>query len=240
MSDILTVGQKRIFDMLPTASGCKDLKSNFIYTNQNYANLVGLKYKEDTIGRTDFDMPCDTVNCAQLFREQDKQVITQIQPMRILDIHPFAGGLWQAYLFSKSPLYDNNNNIAGTIFTGQNITNTSALEFGSLLAKIKVEGVKNDLLGQDSYMIGNRFGKIPLTSRESEVLFFVLRGKTAKTIAKILGVSPRTIEKYQRNLKFKFDTENLPALIDQAISLGYLNIIPDTLFTTQISCCLSD
>lgn len=238
--NIITSEQKRFFDMLPTASGCKDLNSNFIYSNQNYANIVGLKNKEDVIGRSDFDMPCDTTNCAEMFRGQDQQVITKLQPMRILDIHPFAGGEWRAYIFSKSPLYDTQNRVIGTIFLGQDITNSSTLELGALLSRMKIEGITNELLGQDSYMMGTKFSKIKLTNQESEVLFFILRGKTAKIIARTLNISSRTVEKYTNNLKYKFGVYNLHELIDQAISLGYLNTIPETLFTTQISYCLSE
>lgn len=237
---ILTFDQKKIIDMLPTASGCKDLNSKFLYANQNYADIIGLQKGEDTIGRTDFDMPCDTVNCAQMFRYQDSEVMVKLKPMRILDIHRFANNEWKVYVFSKSPFFDIDNNLAGTIFSGQDITNVSTLELASLLAKIKIEGVSNDLIGQDSYMFGNKFKDINLTDRESEVLFFLLRGKTAKLIAKTLNLSPRTVEKYSDNLKNKFVVSNLHELIDKAISLGYLNIIPETLFTTQISYCLSE
>lgn len=237
---IITVEQESLFDMLPTASGCKDLDSKFIYANQYYADIIGFKDKEDVIGRTDFDMPCDTVNCADMFRDQDHQVIVKLITMRILDIHPFAGGEWKAYVFSKSPLYDHEKKISGTIFSGQDVTNASTLELAALLTKIKVEGVTNDLLGQDSYMIGTKFGEIKLTNRESEVLFFILRGKTAKIIAKTLSISYRTVEKYFDSLKYKFCADNLCELVDKSISLGYLNIIPETLFTTQISFCLSN
>lgn len=237
--NIITSEQKSLFDMLPTASGCKDLNSNFIYANQHYADIIGFKDKGDVIGRTDFDMPCDTTNCAQMFREQDNQVIVKLETMRILDIHPFAGGEWKAYIFSKSPLYDIDQRASGTIFSGQDVTNASTLELGALLSKMKVEGVTNDLIGQDSYLVGNKFGNIQLTNREAEVLFFILRGKTAKIIARTLGLSPRTIEKYSDNLKYKFNAVNLHELIDKAISMGYLNTIPETLFTTQISYCLS-
>lgn len=53
---------KSFFDQMPGACGCKDLNSVFIYANQEYVNIIGLTHKEDIIGRTDFDMPCDTIN----------------------------------------------------------------------------------------------------------------------------------------------------------------------------------
>jgi hypothetical protein len=77
-------------------------------------------------------MPCGTVNCAEMFRKQDKTVIQTLQKMRILDIHPFAGAEWKAYIFTKIPLLENNQCV-GTIFHGIDITNTTSLELGALI-----------------------------------------------------------------------------------------------------------
>lgn len=230
---------KSFFDQIPGASGCKDLNSVFMYANQDYTNIVGLNHGQDIIGRTDFDMPCDTVNAASMFREQDKRVIHSLQKMRILDIHPFAGGIWRAYIFTKTPLMDGNQCI-GTIFHGADITNATTLEIGSLLARTKIEKVHNDLIGQDSYMLSQSFNNIKLTERQSEVLFYLLRGKTAKQIGRYLSLSDRTIHEHMDYLRCKFNAQNKHELIDLAISYGFLNMVPESLFRTQLSIELKD
>jgi PAS domain-containing protein len=63
---------------MPGAWGCKDINSVFIYANQTYADIIGIKNKEDIIGKTDFDMSCETVNVAELFQAQDKKVMTNL------------------------------------------------------------------------------------------------------------------------------------------------------------------
>lgn len=130
-----------LFDQMPGCWGCKDKDSVFMYANKEYAKIIGVKESRhlDIIGRTDFDMPCDTVNCAELFKKQDKTVIITEKRMRILDIHPFSGKEWKAYIFTKTPLYDNHKNITGTIFHGTDITNSSILELGSFLSKMTSE-----------------------------------------------------------------------------------------------------
>lgn len=231
---------KALFDQMPGAWGCKDENSVFMYANEEYGKIIGLGHHNDAIGLTDFDMPCDTINCAHLFREQDKQVIFSAQRMRILDIHPFAGHQWRAYIFTKTPLVDKTNNITGTIFHGVNITNSTMVELGSVLARISEHGNQNELLGQNSYMLGNKFDNIKLSDRQSEVLFYLLRGKTIKQIAILLNLSSRTTEDYLEQLKNKFNVSNRYELIDTAISLGYLNIIPERLFNKQLSLILSE
>ncbi|MBU2710805.1 helix-turn-helix transcriptional regulator [Zooshikella harenae] len=231
----------RFFDQLPGAWGCKDAESNFMYANEDYARLIGLNHHFDIIGRTDFDMPCETVNCAEQFRRQDQQVIGANKKLRILDIHPFAGGEWKAYIFTKTPLLDDNDYIMGTIFHGADITSASTVELGSLLGRIQMGAAQGDsLVSQSSYILDKSYGAVKLTERQSECLFYLIRGKTAKEIAQILGLSMRTIEIYINQLKTKFNAQSKADLIDQSISMGYLALIPERLFCQQLSITLRD
>jgi len=231
-----------LFEQMPGCWGCKDKNSIFTYGNKEFANLVGLRGEQqfDIIGMTDFDVPCDTINCAELFIKQDQTVITSEKKIKILDIHPYVNKEWQAFIFTKVPFYDENKNILGIIFHGINITNPNILELGSVLSNVTAD-IHNDLLGaQSSFLLSHQFSEIKLSDREAECLFFILRGKTAKLIGKYLGVSPRTIEEYVSNLKTKFNAQNKYELIDKAIQAGFLNIIPENLFKTQLSVILSE
>ena len=231
-----------LFDQMPGCWGCKDKDSVFMYGNKEYAKIIGIKEEQhlDVIGRTDFDMPCDTVNCAGLFRQQDKTVMTSEQKLRILDIHPFAGKEWKAYIFTKTPLYDDNKNVSGTIFHGVNITSPTVLELGSLLSRMTSNIQDNLLSSQSSFLLKHKFNEIKLSDREAECLFFLLRGKTAKLIAAYLGISPRTVEEYITHLKIKFNAQNKYELIDNALQAGFLNTIPEGLFKTQLSLILKE
>lgn|GEM_PF-3460007 len=59
---------------------------------------------------------------------------------------------------------------------------------------------------------------ISLTSREEQCLKLLVNGETAKTSAKILGVSPRTIEMHLANAKKKYDCSNQANLIKKYLS----------------------
>jgi two-component system, LuxR family, response regulator FixJ len=52
-----------------------------------------------------------------------------------------------------------------------------------------------------------------LSEREREVLSLVIEGLTAKQIARVLGVSPRTVEAHRANLGSKLETDSLAQLI---------------------------
>jgi len=67
-----------------------------------------------------------------------------------------------------------------------------------------------------------------LTPREMECLFYLMRGRTTKHIAKILNLSPRTVEIYVARLKMKFNCVNKSDLIYKTIEEGYMEIIPSS------------
>lgn len=57
------------------------------------------------------------------------------------------------------------------------------------------------------------------TKREKECLLFTIRGKTAKQIARILGVSHRTIEEYLANIKVKMRVASKAEMIEKIMAI---------------------
>ncbi len=86
---------------------------------------------------------------------------------------------------------------------------------------------------EQSYLQIESDKNIILTNRESECLFYLLRGKSAKLIAKMLNISFRTVEVYTEKLKMKFKCNTKAELIGYAIEQGYANHIPKSIFTKK-------
>lgn len=59
-----------------------------------------------------------------------------------------------------------------------------------------------------------------LSSRERQVLQFVVEGKSSAEIARLVHLSPKTVETYRSRLMKKLGVEDLPALVKFAIQHG--------------------
>jgi len=213
------------FKYQPDPCGIKNTQSVFIYANDPFCNLVGMRKIE---GLQDSDMECGASNFAKHFQEQDRLVECSRDKHVILDVHPYAKG-WQAYITTKTPLILPSGKIAGTIFQQQNLENRAGRVDQALVNLLTP--TKN--LDFDDYM------NVQLTEREELILFFLLRGRTAKNIAVTLNRSYRTIEHTLDRIRNKFDAISKSDLISLAVSKGYYKMIPQALFHTQASILLT-
>jgi DNA-binding CsgD family transcriptional regulator len=87
---------------------------------------------------------------------------------------------------------------------------------------------------QFSYILMDNYFNNNLSEREMECLFFTLRGKSSKTIGKILNLSAKTVEYYIDQLKIKLNCKNKAELIEHALTNGYLNVLPNRLVSTKL------
>ncbi len=221
------------FDKMPGVWGCKDERSMFCYANAEFARINGVAHHLDLIGTTSADLPNEVAACAELFHEQERAVMEHRKSFRMLDIHPWVGG-WGVRVVTKTPWLDGQQQVVGTIFHGVDITDAYSMNLSAQLARWSGAG-------QQSFVLQGADGAGPkLTARESEVLFLIMRGKTAKLAAASLGLSPRTVQQHIDMLKAKFNAANKSELIDAAMASGYLNRIPLSLFTKQLSVVLSN
>lgn len=59
-----------------------------------------------------------------------------------------------------------------------------------------------------------------LSVRQRQILYYVILGKYSKEIAKILGLSYRTIQHYVENIKIKMNVDSRSELIEKAIQIS--------------------
>jgi DNA-binding NarL/FixJ family response regulator len=63
-----------------------------------------------------------------------------------------------------------------------------------------------------------------LSSREIQVLKFVVEGRTSKEVARLLGVLPTTVDTYRSRVMAKLGVRDVPALVRLAIRHGLIDL----------------
>jgi|688.fasta_scaffold197151_3 DNA-binding CsgD family transcriptional regulator len=72
------------------------------------------------------------------------------------------------------------------------------------------------------FFLGVQYRGIYFTSREAEVMVHLLQGKTVKSSANILRLSPRTVEFYVKNMKIKLGCRTKSELIGKVFASDFV------------------
>ncbi|MGQ3892234.1 response regulator transcription factor [Legionella sp. CNM-4043-24] len=178
------------------------------YMNQSNAVTLGAASTESLIGKSLFDI-CSKRDAME--SAQNDNWVKQNNSLLICEEQLSVQGILTDCLSIKIPLW-HQQCIIGifgfSIYYGRD-------PFASVLSQITQSG----LLGGD-FCLGKAKKSADivchLSRREKECLYYTMRGKTAREIARLLGLSHRTIEKNIESLKTKLNMHNRSELIDYA------------------------
>lgn len=112
----------------------------------------------------------------------------------------------------KMPWYDDNNNVIGVF--GYSISFATQSLAGTI-SQIVDTGTFNFLPNPVALLPGRNILDVYLSKRETEIVKYTIRGKSAKIIAKILEISPRTVEQHLENIKLKLGVSSKAELIEK-------------------------
>lgn len=210
----------------------KDHLSNYLTANKICTKLFGFKKREDIIGVSDDKLPCGVSEFADTFREHDAKVIKTKKPLKLLEIQPCHNNDWRIFITKKSPNFSKDNLVIGTYGQAFDITHL----FKNMPDMISLIQKHKKILKQETYTLSEN---ISLSNRQQEIIWHLLRGKSANAIGRELNLSRRTIETYIDVLKYKFGVKQKPELIESCLEHGYLNMLPATLLNKQLSIVLA-
>lgn len=225
---------KNLLRQLPGLVVLSNKKSQCIYTNDYTAKTFGFKDSISMEGADSRSMRCPAVENAEDFIAQDQLVIQKGMGLTILDIHVYADGNGKVLLSKKTPFREKNI-IVGYIFHGMEIHATSLNQVCSTLIQSDKKYRAKTEVQQRSYVINPMNFKKSISKRELDCIFYLLRGNSMKMIAKILNLSPRTVESYLEQVRIKLKCTNRSDLIETCLAEGYLNYIPSNILTMNVS-----
>lgn len=216
---------------LPGCIACMDLENRFnYYINDECAYVNGYDSVDEMYGNKIEEVRCKAAEAAPMWIEQNQTVLKSNRLLKLLDIHPYRDNEIKILLSQKTPLFDDKQYPIATLFHGVEINQTNLTKVFLHIAKLdKRFQIKNNI-NHRSYYIGNSLKDSNLTNREIECLFYVVRGKTANQIAKILFISKRTVETHIANIKSKLGCVNKSDLIDKAVTDNLINLLPESIF----------
>ena len=225
----IALSSAALLEQLPYAIGIKTQDSIFVAANHHVAKIAGFKDAKKMIGFTDKDVPCQASELYEEFVKQDKEALAETKIVN-LDVCRYSDQNLHVFISTKNLLLDNNH---------QKFVLFTMVELPILMVT-KIFNDMNGVYRKSNEIIGSYSVKNPiiqsknatpltLSPRLTECLFYLLRGQSMKEIASKMKISSRTVEEHIIRLKDYFNCYSKSQLIEKAISLGYVAIIPPSL-----------
>ena len=177
------------------------------------------------------DMPCPAAEMAEFFTELDQKTLKH-RHIKYLGYICYAGEQWKIVFGEKYLLKDAAQNLIGIVTQFDDFTGAYLFDIGRFLLDSSRRYAQKNTRGQFCCTIEPHYLDIRLSERQSTCLFFWLRGKSAREIGGLLNLSVRTVEGYIEQIKNKLHCFTKSQLIEKAIHLGYLNVIPESVLGT--------
>jgi PAS domain S-box-containing protein len=116
---------KAIQDHLPDMLWMKDFEGRFLLVNKAFSTACGRPSAEDVVGKTDFDIW--SKNLAQLYTADDKNVMAK-GTSKLVEEPIVDQGVTKWFETFKTPLFDANGAVVGTIGSARDITARKTVE----------------------------------------------------------------------------------------------------------------
>lgn len=211
---------KQIYDIniesllfLPANVYWLDTECRVLGFNDTTAKLFDLKASE-CIG-LDYNLMAKLGNWTdgqeKSFQAHDLEVMSKGKPkLGVFEPPlPYPDGVIRYFVTTRMPLRNQDKKIVGALGISFEITNSIFSKNIDSISQAKISNINN---------------KFALSPRQTQCLYYLVRGMTAKQIARALNLSNRTVEAYLVDLKDKLQCNNKPDLVAKAIEMGFANI----------------
>lgn len=226
MNETISIPKKTLHSY-PGYYFCKNTDLYYEDANEQYLSVLGIKNIENLIGVSDYSLPIGEL-LVDGYRSHDRDALEGIN-YHILEPFNDHTGKIMFFLTYKQAYCGDNGKVKGVC--------CQAIPLGcNQNTKLIAHLINNH--GSSSLKIHpnlfNYYGKghlkEQLTSREIEVLYYLLQSYSAKDIARTLFLSCRTIEGHIDRLKDKLGCKKRSEIIELGKELGFTHIIPFDIF----------
>lgn len=224
-----------LIEQMPGYFLWKDLNSVYLVGSSSTAKIFGFNDTDQLTGITDSTVRCEAAEYAELFIKQDEKVKIGGNPISVLDVHPYANNEIKTLIINKSLLLDKNSKPIGINCHCIEVNNQILSDIALQLAKSDKTITNNKHIKKAAnFYLNSQYDGLNLSKRQTECLFYLIRGKSLKAIGKAMNLSPRTIESYIDLIKDKMGCNTKSEVIEKAIEIGYLEILPKEVISNNL------
>ncbi|MFA6301505.1 MAG: LuxR C-terminal-related transcriptional regulator [Legionella sp.] len=190
-----------------------DTQGATLKINEIGANVCGFKSPDQALNQTIFQV--SKGNSAQDLLDNCNSVLKQ-ESVKIFDeFNMRHDGRVLQFLSIKFPCYDSLHQLQGilgiSIVLGEH-------PLAEAITKLTDLGLLPKNASPQNQAIKLNLGSVNLTARELECLEYTVKGFTAKEIAIKISISPRTVEEYLNQVKFKMGTSTKQLMIQKVLN----------------------
>jgi DNA-binding CsgD family transcriptional regulator len=184
--------------------------------NKVFLEYAGMSDFDQIIGKSDYDFPwCDY---ADIYRAHELDALAGNNYSTIIPLKNCSGDVL-LFMHTKHQKLDDNGQVVGVSCRAIEIINPDLSHLIKTLSRKEPEKKR-------VYSLGKDHSGFKLSKRQTEILFYLTRGKSAKVIANVTGLSNRTIEHYIENLRHKLGCRTRWELIEFATHHGLFDALP--------------
>lgn len=221
---------EKIPSSLPCIMGWKDRNSNYLGISDFMIDYAGLEPRNVILGKNDSE-----IKRFEIFSEHymywDKFAMNR-KPIQLTERLLNNKNELINICSSKFPIFNSAlDKTIGVFFFGVPICNI--LSPHQVISR-QLANLHRPIILSSTHYIFDLLGKqkVELTKKESEVLYYYLRGRTSKQIALELFLSSRTVEDHICSIKNKLHCDSRAQIVDLVITLGLFDFVPMSLMNT--------
>jgi DNA-binding CsgD family transcriptional regulator len=207
-------------------------KHEIVWANQKTIQSFGFESLDEIVGETYVNLKYGMSGRSESIKACDKSVFASNKQISCIGYNEYADG-WKLAFCEKSLITNDEKKPISLISHWNDLTNYNLVDIGRFMFDSEKNNIKSSK--EFTYKIeeetSNRYS---LSTRQIECLFFLLRGKTDKDIAKIFNLSPRTVESYIQEIKFKMQCSTRGQIIDKSFNEGLFNTYPKSFLDKNI------
>lgn len=223
-----------LLEQMPGWMFIKNLELKYTSSTLRSALLCGFKNQQDKYGRTDFELNCKASESAIFFQEQDKQVISEGREISFLQLNQYADEQVHVFLTKKIPLKMACGKIIGICGMVEEIASQTITKAILQLVNLSKNTPILNLNKQNFEIDTGNFFKV-FSEKESEIVYYFIRGLSSKEIGLMMNLSSRAIDATLAELINKFNCNSLKDFYNYCLSQRAHNSIPQTLLQRCIN-----